>query len=223
LSSGDDWNVACISSTTQNCPSPAGPDFDFGSGPNLFTVQTPNGPRTIVGAGQKSGVYSAFDPDTGHLLWATQVGPGSVVGGIEWGSATDGRRIYVAIGNADHRSYTLQPSGQTATAGSWSALDAATGRILWQTADPHAAVDIGTMTIANGVLYAPSMAGGPHDTNMFALNAATGSILWQYAAGGSVNAGAAVVSGVVYWGSGYSHFGLGTANHEFFAFSPQGQ
>lgn len=223
LSNGDDWNAACISSTTQNCPSPAGPDFDFGSGPNLFTVQSPTGPRTIVGAGQKSGVYSAFDPDTGRLLWATQVGPGSVVGGIEWGSATDGQRIYVAIGNKDHTSYTLQPSGQTDTAGSWSALDPLTGQILWQTPDPHGAIDIGPMTVTNGVVFAPSMAGGPNDTNMFALNAATGSILWQFAAGGSVNAGATVVNGVVYWGSGYGRLGLGTANHEFFAFSPAGR
>lgn len=223
LSNGDDWNVACISSTTQNCPSPAGPDFDFGSGVNMFTVQTPSGSRTILGAGQKSGVYSAFDPDTGRLLWATQVGPGSVVGGIEWGSATDGQRIYVAIGNLNHRSYTLQPSGQTATAGSWSALDPASGKILWQTADPHGAIDIGPMTVANRVVYAPSMAGGASDTNMFGLNAATGSILWQFAAGGSVNAGAAVVNGVVFWGSGYSHLGLGTANHKFFAFSLGGK
>jgi outer membrane protein assembly factor BamB len=30
---------------------------------------------------------------------------------------------------------------------------------------------------------------------MYALDAATGAILWQFAAGGSVNAGAAVVRG----------------------------
>jgi len=33
------------------------------------------------------GLYSALDPDTGKLLWATQVGPGSALGGMEWGSA----------------------------------------------------------------------------------------------------------------------------------------
>jgi polyvinyl alcohol dehydrogenase (cytochrome) len=67
------------------------------------------------------------------------------------------------------------------------------------------------------------MAGGPTDTNMFALDASSGKALWSFAAGGSVNAGAAVVNGVVYWGSGYSHLGLGTANHKFFAFSPGGK
>jgi polyvinyl alcohol dehydrogenase (cytochrome) len=40
---------------------------------------------------------------------------------------------------------------------------------------------------------------------MFALDAATGKVLWRYPSGGSVNAGAVVVDGVVYWGSGYSN------------------
>ena len=63
------------------------------------------------------------------------------------------------------------------------------------------------MTVANGVVYAPSMgAASPPDTpNMFALDAATGKVLWSYPLGGSVNAGAVVVDGVVYGGSGYSN------------------
>ena len=94
----DDWNVDCFVTLT-NCPSNPGPDYDFGSAPNEITYQTPQGPRTIIGAGQKSGIYYAFDPDTGAELWHTQVGPGSSLGGIEWGSASDGNRIYVAIAN----------------------------------------------------------------------------------------------------------------------------
>jgi polyvinyl alcohol dehydrogenase (cytochrome) len=90
----DDWNVACSFAGT-NCPVDAGPDFDFGQGVQLMTIQTVNGPRTIIGAGQKSGVYSAIDPSTGQFIWATQVGPGSALGGMEWGSATDGTRNYV--------------------------------------------------------------------------------------------------------------------------------
>src|SRR2546429_3969084 len=49
---------------------------------------------------------------------------------IEWGTATDGQRIYVAIANSDHLPYTLVPSGQQITWGAWSALDVATGKIL---------------------------------------------------------------------------------------------
>jgi len=45
------------------------------------------------------------------------------------------QRIYVAVSNSLHMPYTLVPSGQTINWGAWSALDVATGKILWQTAD----------------------------------------------------------------------------------------
>ena len=166
FASADDWTVACFSGpTATNCPVNSGPDFDFGSGVQLFTIQTPSGPKTIIGASQKSCVYAAIDPSTGAVLWATQVGPGSALGGIEWGSATDGNRIYVAIGNLYGIPYQNSSLG---TAGSWAALDPATGQIIWQTADPNRSIDLGPVTVANGVVYAPSMAGGTTDNNMFA-------------------------------------------------------
>ncbi len=223
LSDGDDWNLACVSSPVgQNCPIPTGSDYDFGSMPNEFSARLPGtyGNRDILGAGQKSGMYSAFDPDTGDFLWGTQVGPGGSLGGIEWGSATDGRRIYVAIANNGNTPYSA------GTAGSWSALDPATGTILWQTPDPNGAIDIGPMTVANGVVYAPSLGAASANTpNMFALDAKTGKVLWSYPSGGSVNAGAVVVNGVVYWGSGYSHFPLPgfVGNNKFYAFSLGGK
>ena len=48
----------------------------------------------LLGIGQKSGVYRALNPDTGTVVWQTQVGPGSGFGGIEWGTAFDGTSIY---------------------------------------------------------------------------------------------------------------------------------
>ena len=71
----------------------------------------------------------------GCIVWSAAVGPGGSLGGIEWGTATDGRRIYVAIANRNMMPYTLVPSGRQITWGSWSALDVDTGTILWQTAD----------------------------------------------------------------------------------------
>ena len=56
---------------------------------------------------------------------------------------------------------------------------------------------------------------------MFALDAKTGKMLWSYAPGGSVAAGAVVVDGTVYWGSGY-HIGQGHPN-KFYAFSLGGK
>jgi polyvinyl alcohol dehydrogenase (cytochrome) len=220
FASADDWNVACFINFT-NCPVNAGPDFDFGSGVNLITVQTKKGPVQILGAGQKSGVYSALDPSTGKVLWATQVGPGSSLGGIEWGSASDGTRIYVAIGNLYGIPY---PDAGLGNAGSWAALDPLTGRIIWQVADPNGAIDLGPVTVSNGIVYAGSMARGTTQPTMFALRAGSGQTLWSYAAGGSVIAGATIVNDTVYWGSGYSNLGpdLGTGNNKFYAFTPSG-
>ena len=211
----DDWNVACLVPPFTNCPSNPGPDYDFGSAPNLITYHTAKGPKTILGAGQKSGIYYALDPKTGALLWQTQVGPGSALGGMEWGSATDGQRIYVAIANL----YGIPWGG--GFAGFWAALDPATGAILWSTADPNGSTDIGPLTVANGVVYASSMSGAAGAPTMLAFDAASGIQRWTFAAGSSVNAGATVVDGVVYWGSGYAHLGIPgfTGNDKFYAFS----
>jgi polyvinyl alcohol dehydrogenase (cytochrome) len=141
---------------------------------------------------------------------------------MEWGSASDGTRIYIAISNLYGIPYAA------GSAGSWSALDPATGKILWQVADPNGSVDLGPLNVANGVLYAPSMAAAslyrpdaPTAPSMFALNAATGKIVWSFAAGSSVIAGASVVGDTVFWGSGYTHLGIPgyTGNNKFYAFS----
>jgi polyvinyl alcohol dehydrogenase (cytochrome) len=198
-------------SRNPNCPVPSSPDFDFGgAGPNLL--------GNIVGFGQKSGIYWALNPGNGNIVWATLVGPGSSLGGIEWGTATDGQRIYVAIANRFNVPYTLVPSGQQITWGSWSALDVANGNILWQTADPTAgAIDTGSVSVANGVMYAGSFSG-----QMYALNTTTGKILWNFASGGSVIDGPSIVDGTLYWGSGYRNIPPGIGNNKVYAFTLAG-
>jgi polyvinyl alcohol dehydrogenase (cytochrome) len=209
----DTWTDACNlpAGTNPNCPVPASPDFDLGgSGPNLI--------GNIVGFGQKSGIYWALNPDNGNIVWSTPVGPGGNLGGIQWGTATDGQRIYVAIANSKHLPYTLVPSGQQITWGAWSALDVATGQILWQTADPTAgATDESSVSVANGVMYAGSYAG-----QMYALDTITGNILWSFQSGGSVLDGPSIVDGTVYWGSGYRRIRPGIGNNKVFAFSLSG-
>jgi polyvinyl alcohol dehydrogenase (cytochrome) len=215
----DDWNVDCFFFANGNCPANAGPDYDFASAPNLITYKSGNKTKTILGAGQKSGIYFALDPDTGATLWRTQVGPGSSLGGMEWGSASDGSRIYVSIANF----YGLPNTG--GNGGSWAALDPATGQILWQTGDPSGSVALGPVSVADGIVYVSSMAGDAADPTMLALDAATGLRLWSFAAGSSVNAGATIVNGVIYWGSGYAHLGIPgyTGNNKFYAFSINGK
>ena len=158
-------------------------------------------------------MYWAFHPENGNLIWSTMVGPGSTLGGIEWGSATDGQRIYAAVSNGDHKPYPLI-GGSATTGGAWSALDVKTGNILWQTADPSGAIDPGAVSVANGVLFAPSFSG-----NLHALDASTGKILWTFASGGSVIDGPAIVDGVIYWGSGYKKIKPGMPNNKVFAFT----
>jgi polyvinyl alcohol dehydrogenase (cytochrome) len=189
------------------CPVPDGPDFDFGgSGTNLV--------GNIAGIGQKSGIYWALNPDNGKIVWSTQVGPGGKLGGVEWGTAIVGKGIYVAISNNLSRAYTLLPLGQQITWGSWSALDVATGKVLWQTADPIVdTIDTGSVSVANGVMYAGSYSG-----QMYALDSTTGNILWNFASGHSVIDGQSIVNGVVYWGSGYGSLPPGTGNDKVYAF-----
>ena len=216
----DFWNVDCAIGFSQ-CPQNPGPDYDFGSAPNEITYTgSDRKAHTIIGAGQKSGIYYALNPDTGATLWQTQVGPGSSLGGMEWGSASDGTRIYVQITNLYGIPYTA------GSAGSWSALDPATGAIVWQTPDPNMSVALGPVAVGNGVVYGESMSSAANAPTMLALDASTGHVLWSYAAGSSVIAGATVVQNSVFWGSGYSHFGPFypfTGNNRFYAFTPNGQ
>jgi len=139
---------------------------------------------------------------------------------MEWGSATDGKRIYVQIANF----YGL-PNAGGGNAGSWAALDPATGAILWHVPDPNGAIALGPLAVADGVVYAPSMAGSATAPTMLALNASNGKTLWSFAAGSSVNCGATIVNDVVYWGSGYTHLQIPgyTGNNKFYAFSKGGK
>ena len=89
--------------------------------------------------GQKSGMVHAVDPDQkGKILWQTRAGEGSALGGSQWGSASDGQKVYVAIsdigigGVADPKSpqgfrLTLDPK----KGGGLHALDLKTGKIVW--------------------------------------------------------------------------------------------
>jgi polyvinyl alcohol dehydrogenase (cytochrome) len=219
----DSWTVACLFGPEENCTSPSGPDLDFGEGPALFSIGKGPFRRDVVGAGQKSGQYWVFDRSTGAIEWVTKAGPGGLLGGMIWGSAVDGDRVYTANGNTGHVLWSLV-GGATVDYGFWSAMDAATGEILWQTPDPLVGnVNQGPVTVANDVVFVCSM---DVDGHMYALDTRTGSVLWSFASGGSCNAGAAVAGSSVYWGSGYSSlagflFPSPTGNDKLHAFELQ--
>jgi len=248
------WMRACGSQppTVTWCPAESdGEKWDMGgSGANVMRLKIHGRWRDVVGVGEKSGVYLLLDAKTGKFIWNTLIGPGGDQGGMEWGTAFDGHRIYASITNHHHIPYELTQNGvisnTTATGGSWAALDPETGKILWQTADPGLITLTGPtppgagifgswalapVTSANGIVYAASMAHqSPTADQMFALDGKTGEILWRYSTGDpvnptghSVNAGPAVVDGTVYWGSGYARSAEGNGNKKFYAFSIDGQ
>jgi polyvinyl alcohol dehydrogenase (cytochrome) len=215
----DVWSVACglnapgfvvapgpfFPGVYGNCPNgdpaTAGPDYDFAQGPMWLG-------GGLVGAGQKSGKFWAFDHKTGALAWSTQVAPGGVTGGLQWGSATDGTRIYVAVANSGPSSagggvgampWTLK-DGSTTTAVGWAALDRRTGAVLWTTKDPLGSRSEAAVSGANDVVFGCNLAAGAG--TMYALNAKTGQVLWSYNSGAPCNAGPSIVDGMVYWGSG---------------------
>jgi polyvinyl alcohol dehydrogenase (cytochrome) len=201
---GDQWNLDCVSH-----PSDCSEDFDFGS--IALSFKGPGG-KSLIGAGAKSGWFFALDPATGALAWKKQVGTGGKLGGIEFGTATDGERVYVAISNAGNR----------VKLGSISALDGATGNILWQTPCPDGGSNFGPITVTgtddNRLVFAGSSRGF-----IRAYNALDGKVLWEFDTGGGVGGGPTVVNGVVYLGSGYQNLRIGKPNNKLYAFSVDGK
>jgi polyvinyl alcohol dehydrogenase (cytochrome) len=130
----DVWNAACLNDGA-NCPHNAGGDFDFGA--SVIIAELPGG-REILLAGQKSGDVFALDPDPagrdGQLLWQRRVSNAAIGpdlartttnGGVHWGMALSGTRLLVAAADPERQrpGYTPRPG--------LSALDAATGELLW--------------------------------------------------------------------------------------------
>lgn len=207
------------------CPDPVGPDYDFGSSPILTTL--PNGKQVIL-AGQKSGILYAMDPDDrGKILWQVQVGPGSMGGGILWGSAVDRETIYVPIANRADSSLT--------------ALRIANGELVWHKPAPKGACSWGTQGCAGvesaavslipGVLFS-----GSADGHLRAYSTKDGSIVWDFdtartydavngvaANGGSLNtAGPTIANGILYVNSGEGRFS-GRRGNALIAFSVDGK
>ena len=246
VTSGDAYNVACgmAEALRVNCPEAKGPDHDFGSSPIL--VDLPNGRRALI-AGQKSGVVHAVDPDRGgEILWQTRVGKGSALGGIQWGPAYDGRRVYVALsdvipataGTAAAPPPTPGQPAPPASGGGLFALDPASGQIVWTTPHPGCGAQPGcnpaqsaAVTAIPGIVFS-----GGIDGHLRAYDSNKGAIVWDVDTaqpymtvngvqgnGGSIDGpGPVVVGGMVFVNSGYA-FVAGKPGNVLLAFSVDGK
>ncbi len=125
----DVWNTACDTDSPENCPPEGGPDFDFGCATIL--AQLSNGQELVI-AGQKSGFVHALNPDTGELVWQTQVGRGGIQGGVHFGMASHNDKLYVGISDMrDGRAYP------TPRRPGLHAVNLLNGEILWYAEAPE--------------------------------------------------------------------------------------
>ena len=194
----DNFVMGCgPTSTSGNCPTPMGPDYDFGATPILMTLK---GGKQVLVAGQKSGIVYGLNPDTGAMVWKTSVGNGSALGGVEWGIGADDAKVYVPISDlglifAELRNLTPEAKSifgagkvPPAKPGLY-ALDPATGKILWATPAPKApcvyASDKGkpsncirAQSAAPAVVPGMVFEGGV-DGWFRAYDSRTGKILWE--------------------------------------------
>ncbi len=211
----DVFVVGCNQPAGANCPerSTLGPDFDFGNAPMLTTL--PNG-RDLIVIGQKSADGWALDPDRkGAIVWKYRAGNGSALGGMEFGSATDGVRAYFPLAD-----------GNQPTAGEMHAVDLATGAPAWKTVAPPVLCGERGRGCSPAILAAISVIpaavfAGSNDGGFRAYSTATGEVIWQFdtnrdfttvngvaAKGASISGpGPAIAGGMVYVNSGYGALG----------------
>jgi polyvinyl alcohol dehydrogenase (cytochrome) len=130
------------------------------------------------------------------------------------GSAVDGHQIYTANANSNQQRWPL-PNGITVTDGAWSALDAVTGKIVWQASPRIGGSTSGPVTTTDSVVFGCAL---DPQGNIVALDAGNGAVLRQFASGGSCLSSAAISSGTVFWGSGCANLGFGTPNNKLYAF-----
>ena len=223
--SGDAWNTGCLIEFTTddaNCPEENGPDYDFGSSPILMTL--PDG-RDIVIGGQKSGAVMAIDPDSGETLWKTKVGRGGVQGGVHFGMATEGNRIYAPINDMAYPEDITRYKFKTPAKPGLYALNAENGEFLWSS--PAADICADLQGCDAGISHAISaipgaVIAGHMDGRLRIYASDSGEVLWELntvrdfdtvsgekARGGSFSGGGVTVAdGMIYLNSGY-----GVYNH----------
>lgn len=181
-------------------------DWDFQGPPILIDI---GGKQLVVAAG-KSGIVLAADRETGKVIWQRKVGkhsghdednllamrgetskikvpsvvyPGSL-GGVIAPMSTDGKSVFVPIVNSPVEiiSGSERREAGTSFSGEVTALDVATGKVLWNQELTSPA--FGATTAVNDLVFATSYEG-----TVSAFDAKSGEIVWREALPSGTNAG----------------------------------
>jgi polyvinyl alcohol dehydrogenase (cytochrome) len=212
--SDDGWNVAClpIVPSQANCPKEDGPDVDFAAA----IIHVIEGEQQMLVGAQKSGDVYGIDPDTTEIKWHQKPGRGGIQGGINFGMATEGHKVFVPV--ADHDDGFLPI--EDARPGLY-AFDAFNGEALWSSPTRNICADrehcdpgiSAPVTAIPGIVFA-----GHLDSRLRAYDSENGEVLWEYdtfedvitvsgevAHGGSISGGTGpvIANGKVYANSGY--------------------
>jgi polyvinyl alcohol dehydrogenase (cytochrome) len=199
----DIHKIECGDPPAANCAEPTVPEFDLGASPILVPLL--HGKRVLL-LGQKSGLVYAIDPDaSGKLLWHQRAGTGGLLGGVQWGPATDGSSFYVAVSDLAFQGRGPDPT----KGGGISAYQVADGKLIWKTPPPGCGdrrlcspAQSQAVTAIPGVVFSGSI-----DGHLRAYATQDGKIIWDFdtaqsftsvngvvAKGGSLDVGGPVVA-----------------------------
>jgi polyvinyl alcohol dehydrogenase (cytochrome) len=218
----DVYKIDCGDPPREGCSPPTNPEFDLGASPIL--VDLDHKKRVLI-LGQKSGLVYAVDPDAdGKLLWHQRAGVGGLLGGVQWGPATDGTNVYVAVSDLAFQGRSPDPT----KGGGIVAYRVSDGAQTWKTPPPGCGdrrpcspAQSQAVTAIPGAVFSGSI-----DGHLRAYDTRDGKIIWDFdtardfdtvdkvpAHGGSLDVGGPIVAGgMVFVMSGYPGFGAMPGN-----------
>jgi glucose dehydrogenase len=186
-------------------------DYDFQASPILASLKIAGKLTDIVIGAGKMGKVVAMDRDSGKTLWTTLVGthlnydlkvlpkgttkvsPGPL-GGVETMLAYSDGVVYAP--NVDMtveytaEAFNAKSFNLAAGKGELTAIDAATGKILWvKFLD---SLNVGAATVVNDLVFTSTFNG-----KIYAFNKKTGEQVWTYQAPGGINGWPAVTGDMI--------------------------
>jgi polyvinyl alcohol dehydrogenase (cytochrome) len=188
-------------------------------------VKLANGKRVLL-VSQKSAFIHALDPDNkGDILWRAQLGKGTALGGIQWGSASDGKNMYAALSDIGFLYVGTPPKRilDPKAGGGLFAFDVATGKKVWEAKPPECGDRLNCSPAQSAAISAipGAVFSGSADGHLRAYAAGDGKIIWDFdttrefttvdgvtAKGGSMDGPGPVVAGkMLFAPSGYAAWG----------------